>query len=410
VSRVELVPAHALRRGPASGDRPSPSLRALAAKGYRPFFLLAAAFAALVVPLWLLALLRVVNPDGYLGATIWHVHEMVFGFASAVIAGFLLTAVSTWTGRETLTGAPLLALAGLWVAGRVVLLAGLAVPAPLAAGIDLAFLPALAVAIGVPLVRTRNRRNFFALAVVGALFAVNLAMHLDVLGVLGGVRRRALLVGVDVVILLLAVIAGRVLPMFTRNATGAKDVRSHPSLDAAALAALTALTLLDAAAPQARVVPWLAGVAGALAAARAVHWGAWHARRAPLLWILHAGWAWVVVGLLLRAAPAIGLPAGESLATHALTVGAIGATTLGMMARVALGHGGHPLAAPRYAPVAFAMILLAAAVRVLLPLVWPGTYDGAIFGAGLAWTAAFVLYLVDYVPILATPRSDGQPG
>jgi uncharacterized protein involved in response to NO len=399
---------------PLHGDLPAPArpVLPLAAKGFRPFFLLAAAFAVAIVPAWLLVLSGAVHPDRYLGAVEWHAHEMVFGFCVAVVAGFLLTAVGNWTQRETLVGAPLLALAGLWVAGRVALFFAGALPRGVPAVVDLAFLPALGAVLARPLLAARNRRNFVMLAVLAVLFALDLAVHLDALGLAGtgAWRLRGSLVGVDVVVVLAGILGGRVFPMFTRNATGDDGVRSHPRLDRAAVAALAGLVAVDVAAPGRWVAGTVAALAAVLAVARAVHWVSRRAARIPLVWILHAGYAWLVVGLGLRAATELGAPVPISAAAHALTVGVLGSLTLGMMARVTLGHTGRPLVVPRSIVAAFALMQVAAIVRVAAGIALPSAYVAWMTVAGLCWSAAFALYLRANASALVSPRPDGKPG
>lgn len=399
------------------GAPPQPATRlrtgrtAVGAKGFRPFFLLAAAFASAIVPLWILVLAGAVRPPGWLDATSWHAHEMVLGFAVAVIAGFLLTAVGNWTQRETLVGAPLLGLAGLWGAGRLAMLLGGVLPRGLVALADLAFLPALIVGLARPLVAARNRRNVVMLGILGALFVANVVMHLAAAGAIGaGAARSASLAAIDVVVLVVSIIAGRVFPMFTRNATGVAAVRSLPRLDVLTIVGLAALTLVDVLLPAHAAGAVVAGVAALLSLARAAHWGTRHTARHPLLWILHAGYGWLVFGLLLRPLAAIVPAIPASLATHALTVGAIGSLTLGMMARVALGHTGRPLVAPRTATWAFGAITAAAVVRVVLPVLVPRWYLQELAVGGGLWTAAFLLYLVGYARVLLSSRADGKAG
>ena len=399
-----------LRRSASSAPSRNASL-ALAGKGFRPFFLLAAAFAVAIVPLWLFVLQGSIRPSAYLDATSWHAHEMIFGFVVAVIAGFLLTAVGNWTQRETAVGRPLLALAALWLLGRLAMSASAAIPHGLVALADLAFLPVLAVVLGRPLVATRNRRNFVMLGVLGALFLANLAMHFEALGVLpAGSARLASRVCVDLVLVLITIVAGRIFPMFTRNATGQLSIRSHPSLDAAAIGALVALTVSDAFAPGSRLSALIAGAAGLLAVCRAWHWGVRYSLKQPLLWVLHAGYAWLALGLLLRGLVGFQSSGFETLATHALTVGAIGTLCLGMMARVSLGHTGRLLVAPSSISVAFVAINIAAAVRVFVPLFAPGWYFGALVTAGVLWVTAFSAFLIAYTPMLLSPRVDGGAG
>jgi uncharacterized protein involved in response to NO len=382
------------------------------AKGFRPFFLLAAVYAVIMVPLWLAVVNGKLAPSTYLQPSVWHAHEMTWGFASAVVAGFLLTAVGNWTQRETATGALLAGLVLLWVAGRSAMLFAAALPRGVPAAVDLAFLPGLAIVLARPLLATNNRRNLMVVAILIALFAANLVVHSEGLGVLpSGSARGATLLSVDLIVLLILIISGRIFPMFTRNATGVAAIRSIPWLDRACVAAMAALLLVDALArPGDALSAILAGVVGLLAAARAVHWGARHSLRDPLLWVLHAGYAWVVVGLLLRgAAGVLGAPP-SSAATHALTVGAIGTLTLGMMARVALGHTGRQLVAPSSMTAACVAITLAALVRVLVPWLAPAHYAVGLFATGVLWVLAFAVFLVAYAPMLCRPRVDGRPG
>jgi uncharacterized protein involved in response to NO len=186
---------------------------AILAKGFRPFFLFAAAFAAAIVPLWLLILNGSIRATRYLEPSVWHAHEMIFGFVLAVIAGFLLTAVGNWTQRDTVLGKPLLMLVGLWLAGRFAVTISAALPRGLPALLDLAFLPALIFGLGRPLVAAKNRRNFVMLGILGALLLANLVVHLDALGVLPpGSARRASLVSIDLILLMILLISGRVFP------------------------------------------------------------------------------------------------------------------------------------------------------------------------------------------------------
>jgi uncharacterized protein involved in response to NO len=393
------------------GEPAAPPAVALLGKGFRPFFLLAAAFAIAIVPIWLFVVRGVVAPGPYVEPASWHAHEMVFGFLVAVIAGFLLTAVGNWTGRETAVGAPLGGLALLWIAGRVAMAFAAELPRGLPALVDLAFLPALAIALARPLLATKNRRNFVMIAILAALFVANLFVHAEGLGLAAaGSARRAALAGVDLVLLVALIIAGRVFPMFTRNATRVASIRSVRSLDVLTIAGMAALTALDVALPDSRTAAIFAGAVGVVAALRSMHWGARHSFGQPLLWILHTGYAWLALGLVLRAVAAFAGAVPASLATHALTVGAFGALTLGMMARVSLGHTGRTLAPPRPMTVAFAAINLAAFARAVVPIFAPAWYFEALVAAGTLWVVAFGLFLICYAPMLARPRVDGKAG
>lgn len=414
VSPTKPALASALRGPslPLQGRAPDPvaGTRPFAAKGFRPFFLLAGGFAALILPIWLLTLAGVLGPGRYLDAITWHAHEMVFGFTIAVIAGFLLTAVGNWTGRETLVGTPLLAASALWLAGRLAMAAGGWLPRGAPALIDLAFAPVLVVAIARPLFATKNRRNFVMVAVLLALWVGNLVVHLEALGLVHGWARRALITSIDVVVLLVVVISGRVVPMFTKNTTGLASVRGRPALDKVAIAAMLATVLLDATTTEPKLAGAAAGLTALAIVVRAWTWGTRSTARFPLLWILHAGNAWLAIGLGLRAVAAFTSAVPAVLATHALTVGAIGAFTLGMMARVGLGHTGRPLAVSPAVTGAFVLVTLAAAVRVGGPLLDVSWYRATVYAAGILWTLAFAIFVAVYTPVLTSPRPDGKPG
>lgn len=403
-----------VRTLPLFGSGPAPTSapgHAIVAKGFRPFFLLAAIFAGLAMPAWSLALTGRFHAPSYLDPISWHAHEMVFGFTAAVIAGFLLTAVGNWTQRETATGSALAGLVALWGAGRLAI--GLAdrLPAWTVAAVDLSFVPALALAIGRPIVLARNRRNVVVVLAVLVFWSANLAMHLDALGLVPGLRHRAALVAIDVVVLFMVLITGRVVAMFTRNATSDPRCRSLAWADRAAAVAVACVTVVDAAdatAPAVKAPVFI--VASLLVAGRAVHWGAGRTLRNPLLWILHVGHAWIIVGLALRAAAALTLALPDSLGMHAITAGAIGGLSLGMMARVTLGHTGRPLVLPARFSLAFGAVTVAALGRVAAPLLPPSAQLGVLVTSAMTWALAFASYAAVFAPILLAPRADGKPG
>jgi uncharacterized protein involved in response to NO len=371
------------------------------AKGFRPFFLAAGLFAASILPIWMLALLGVIDPGVHLDAIGWHAHEMLFGFATAVIAGFLLTAVGNWTARETSTGVPLAGLAALWLAGRVAQL--LPIPYVVVALVDLSFLPAVALSLAGPLVRAKNRRNYVMLAVLGALWVAEAMVFWPPL------RHRGLVLGLDVVTLLIVVLAGRVFPMFTRNGTGVDSIQGKPWLDGLAIASVLGVAVADLAVPATPLAAALAALASVLVVVRAVTWGTRHTGRIPLLWILHAGYAFIPLGLALRAASILTPAVPPSSSTHALTVGAVGCITLGMMSRVALGHTGRDLVVGRPMIAAFGALVLAALVRVAGPFA-AAAYRPSLFMSGVLWTLAFATFAAVFAPIVFAPRIDGKPG
>lgn len=372
---------------------------ALFSLGFRPFYLLAGAYAAAAVPLWALQYGGVLPR----GNPLWHAHEMLFGYAFAVIAGFLFTAVRNWTGRPTPAGAALAGVAALWVAARV--LAPVSLQAAGWAG--MAFAVAVAWGIGRPLVASGNRRNYFFIALMLALGAAGLALQ--------AWPRAALAIGLDLVLFIMAVMAGRVVPAFTNNAVAGAGARRVAAIERAALGSILALIALDAlgVAAEAAAPELLAAVvalaAAAAHAARLALWAPLATRGRPILWILHLSYGWIVVHLALRGLAGLGL-APAVLATHALTVGAIGGLTLGMMTRTARGHTARPLVAGPMEVAAYLLVQAAAAVRVLMPLAVPGWYVASVSLAAALWSAAFALFTIAFFPILTRPRLDGRPG
>lgn len=360
--------------------------------GLRPFYLLAGGYAAASVALWALQYAGALP-----GANVyWHAHEMLFGYAFAVIAGFLLTAVRAWSGRPTATGAALAGLAAVWISARLLALYSLS----LGAIADMLFAVGLAWAIGRPLVASNNRRNWFFLVLVVAIGLASLLFQTY--------PRLGVVLGLDLVLFIMAVIAGRVVPGFTNNAVPGAGARRIASLEKGALGALLLLLALDAL-----ELPAIAGAVAVVAAAlhgwRLALWAPLRAQGLPILWILHLSYGWVVMHLVLRGLAAFGLTT-PGLATHALTVGAIGGLTLGMMTRTARGHTGRPLAAGRAELVAYLLVQAAAVVRVLVPLAIPGAHAVSVGLSATLWSAAFAVFTAAYLPILARPRLDGRPG
>ncbi len=373
--------------------------------GFRPFYLLASLFSALSVLLWA-AQYSGFMPSAYLQGPLWHGHEMLFGFTIAVIAGFLLTAVRAWTGQPTPTGVPLMALAGLWVLGRVLVLTPFATAA---AVVNAVFPVALAVAIGIPLARSRNVRNYFFVGLLTLMGGLILALHLALQGVFELPPRLGLLLGLDVVLFIMVVMGGRVIPMFTNNGVPGAGATRDPMVEKLALGAVLLLFVVDLLPGHPAVVAGIALIGAIAHGVRLYLWRPWRTRAAPLVWILHAAYAWIVMHLVLRGLSGLELLA-ESFAIHALTVGAIGGLTLGMMTRTARGHTARPLVADGFELAAFLLVQAAAVIRVLGGMVWPGLYVASVQVSGLLWAAAFGLYAVRYWPVLSRPRLDGKPG
>jgi uncharacterized protein involved in response to NO len=376
---------------------------AVLSAGFRPFFLLAGVWSALAVPVWLFAYAGGLPLPGALPALVWHVHEMVFGFAFAAAAGFLLTAIPNWTGRLPLRGAPLAVLALLWLAGRAALLLSAHLGAGIAALVDLAFPAALMSVVARELVAGRNWRNLPMLAALALLFTGSLLVHLHALGLaytaLIGNR-----LGVATLLMLIALVGGRIVPSFTRNwlakqRPGGKMPAPSGRIDVAALAAAFAALAAWVAAPDAAVTPWLAVAAGLALGLRLSRWRGLATVREPLLFVLHAGYGWLAFGLLLVGVNGLApfLPPGAAL--HSLTVGAVGTMTLAVMTRATLGHSGRALVADRATTLAYVLVSLAALLRLGAPL-GGEAFLALTLAAGAAWSSAFLLFASAYGRLL----------
>ncbi len=384
---------------------PPPRGFALLQLGFRPFYLLASVFSAISIALWALQFSDWIAQP-YLKGPIWHAHEMLFGFALAVVVGFLFTAGRNWSGRPTPTGLPLAALAVLWVAGRVLVLTpyGWA-----AAVVNAAFPLAAAIALAVPFIAAGLRRNYFFVALLVLLSCAEMAVHLNQLNVLQVPPWLGIQIGLDALLFIMAVMGGRVIPMFTNNGVpGARAVR-HPWVEKAALGSVLLLLALDASQVQGA---WLAALAGVCAVAHLIRWLLWQPWKTlgtPLVWVLHLAYAWIALHLAMRGLSAIGWLA-PSLSAHALTVGAAGGLIMGMMTRTARGHTGRPLRADRWDIACYVLVSAAAVVHVGLPWLSAQYTVHAVLCSAALWSAGFGLYAIVYWPVLMRPRLDGKPG
>ncbi len=398
-----VLPGAALRQ-PEEG-LPRAREFALWRLGFRPFYLLASIFAALSIALWALQFSGVLGRP-YLSGALWHAHEMLFGFALAVVVGFLLTAGRAWSNRPTPTGPALALLAALWLVARVLVLTPFGWAAAIA---NTAFPLAAAVALAIPFYASRNRRNYFFVGLLILMALAALTVHLAQLQVIALPGWLGIQVGLDVLLFVMAVMAGRVMPMFTNNGVPGARANSRPALDKVALGSLVALLGADALAVDGPALAALVGIGAAAHLARWWLWQPWTTRRAPIVWVLHVAYFWIPVHLALRAAAALGLIA-TSIAVHALTVGAAGGLIIGMMTRTARGHTGRPLRADSVDVTCYGLVLGAAIVRVGVPLVAPGETLHAVLVSAALWSAGFALYAIRYWPVLSRPRLDGKPG
>jgi uncharacterized protein involved in response to NO len=366
-------------------------------------------FAVLAIPAWLTMYSFGVSPIRGLPAQYWHAHEMTFGFIPAAIAGFLLTAVPSWTGARGFSGAPLVLITFAWIAGRVAFSA-MDVLAPwVVVLLDLSFLPVLAALLAPPLLRARNR-NTPMLAVITALWLSDAMFlrawtHQDAFLAL-----RSLRVGIDIVLTLLTVIGGRIIPSFTANALRrggeAVEIAHGKALELVIVPLMIAVIVVDAWRPDSRLSGFVAAVVAVAQALRLLGWHGTRTRRDPILWILHIAYAWLPIGFGLKALwLLLGVP-WAAYWLHALTVGALATMILAVMSRVALGHTGRELRVESSVAGAYLLLTGGALVRVFGASLVPGHYLPVLTISGLLWTAAFAVFLVVYAPILSRPRVD----
>lgn len=373
--------------------------------GFRPFYLLAAVFSAISVPLWLASYFGVLPTTLQVGLG-WHMHEMVFGFAVAVVVGFLFTAGRAWTGLDTPRGVHLMALAALWLAGRIALYAA---PGVVAAVIDWLFLPLAAWPLVLVLQRAGNHRNLFLVGLLALLALANGLYHAASFGWLALSPVAPLQAAILLIVVMESVIGARVIPMFTRNGAPGSTPVSSPKR---ALAAVALMVVAGAS--------WLAGLPGVVTAplalcaagvslANLLAWQPQRTLRVPLLWILHLSYAWIGIGFVLLALASLQL-VSASAAFHALAVGSMAGLVIGMITRTTLGHTGRPLNAGRAEACMYWLVQLGAVARLLAAMGPASLMLPALVAAGVLWSLAFMLYAVTYAPYLWRARVDGKEG
>ncbi|SDC61946.1 uncharacterized protein involved in response to NO [Cupriavidus sp. YR651] len=389
---------------PDAGYRGLPVL----ALGFRPFYLLAAAFGALAIAAWVAIYAGWWQPAAqpWMGAMAWHAHEMVFGFSAAVVVGFLFTAGKNWTGLQTPQGTWLGALAGIWVLARVLMWTG---PAWAAIAVDVAFLPLCSLTFYRILRRANSQRNFGLAIALGVMGALNIGFHVAMATGHIGAAFHASEAATGLVAIFVTVIGGRVIPMFTANAIPGVRIRRVAAVEKAVIG-LTLLAIIAHAvqAPALMTATLALGAAGAHGI-RLAGWDPLRTWRKPIVSILHLAYAFLPIGFALIGGAALGW-LDASTALHALTVGVIGCAIMAMVTRTALGHTGRRLETGRMEHLAYLCIALSALVRVAVPIWLPAFKTHAIAAAGLFWVIAFLLYLVKYTPYLLRPRIDGKEG
>jgi uncharacterized protein involved in response to NO len=374
--------------------------------GFRPFFLFGAAWTVLQIAVWSAYQAGGLDWLPLSAPTIWHAHEMIFGYTIAIIAGFLLTASQNWTGIPGVKGGRLLGLVAIWGLARLfsffwesnLLLFAL---------VDLSFLPLFALALVPYLWQKRQRNNWVFFPVLGAYFLLNLFIHLNLLGVSSFPARSCLYGAVYLTIAVIGLIGGRVLPFFTRAVLPDAGACSLPWLEKACAGALIAFSIVGTFWEFSREEAFFALLAATLHGARWILWRPWRAWSVPVLFVLHAGYFWLPLGLFLKGLSTLGyLP--PSAALHALTAGCIGTMIYGMITRVALGHSGRPIRPKPVVVGGYFLIWAAALVRVAGPLLLPALAVGSFVASGALWMLAHLIFLAVYAPFLLQPRADGR--
>ena len=384
------------------------SWEAFLSLGFRPFYIAGAAYAAISVPLWVASIIGIVGINGPLDGVLWHSHELIFGFAVAILIGFLYTAVQNWTGRKTPNGLVLGGLLGMWLAARILLFVGSGPLGSLGQIIDLLFLPLAALGIAIPLYQAKNTRNYFTVALLLVLAVGNGLFHAIALDMISYDGADVFLWAVDVFAIFITVIGGRIIPLFTNNALGVRRaVRSQRLEDVIGLGMVLLLVSdiyygLTYEAATVRAVGLLV-----LAGLHFFKMGLWQPQITwgkPILWILPVSYAWLPIALLLRAGALLDMPWDQVLAVHAITVGSMAGMMLAMMTRSALGHSGRPLV-PTWVEIAiYYLIVASAAVRVFGILLYPEGYFVVLGVSALCWVGAFGLFTGRYWGIVTRPR------
>jgi uncharacterized protein involved in response to NO len=339
---------------------------------------------------------------------LWHGHEMIFGYATAVISGFILTAVPNWTGARRVAGTPLALLVLLWLAGRAAMWFSGFLPAALVAALDMAHLPALILLVALGLFVRPAPRNLVFLLLLTLLVGANAAVHAEWLGLTENSAAGGLAFGLMTISLLVVIIGGRVVPSFTRNAlmreSGMQSLpRSFPVLDRAAILASALLVACYLPALPGFVTGAIALAAALLNGARLAFWRSAAVLGEPILWSLHIAYAWIAVGYAALASAHLTGSPHETAALHIIAIGAIGGMTLAVMTRAALGHTGRPLSVSRPIAIAYGLIAVAAAVRGFGPGLLPSHYFALIFLSGGLWISGFAIFAIGYCSILTGP-------
>ncbi len=374
-------------------------------RGFRPFFLLGAVYSVLMLVIWGAHYAGFIDPPEHLFDFVsWHVHEMIYGYTIAIIAGFLLTAVSNWTARAPVRHLHLLGLCFIWIAGRVVVNFDLGLPSWSIYLIAASFLPALAISLSIPLWKSRNKRNFVFLGLLTILYSTQLLFFVQE-------SREPLYIAIMMIMVMISLIGGRVIPAFTVAALRRRgeEAKQTPQmkLDIFSLISLIVTAICMVVSPY-TILLFVTAIISTII--HIIRMRRYHSKRIlndPMVWILHVGYAWLILGLFLLSLSGLNV-VSMSIALHALTAGAIGSMTLGMMCRVTLGHTGRNLVTTKLTLFIFLAIQISALLRVFGVMLLPEFSEFIIVMSALIWSLCFSVYIWIYAPMLLQARPDSK--
>ena len=381
---------------------------ALFALGFRPFFLLAAFSAPVLILLWLLHLSGKITLSGYYTPTGWHAHEMLFGYTVAVIAGFLLTAAGNWTGIKMVNGWRLVLLAVIFLLGRFAPFIP-DLPYWIIAALDWAFLPIVAFILAIPVIQAKQWSNFIFIPLLLMMAAANLAVHLSALQIIDSSIVTGSRAMVYLIVLLIVIMGGRVIPFFTERGVHGVTTTKWNWIERLSPISIILVAIADVTYVDGIIMGYLAMFAAIIHFIRLAGWYSNKIWQVPLVWVLQVAYSWFVIGFILKGLMIFNL--SENLFSyHAFTVGGIGIMTLGMMARVSLGHTGREMKLNNWMVLSFILINIAALTRVILPILFTENYLQFIQVSGWLWVSSFVIFAVVYTSMWLSPRVDGREG
>lgn len=379
--------------------------------GFRPFFLGAGSFAVIAMTIWMGIYLNVWSmPLLNIETITWHAHEMLFGYALAVIAGFLLTAVKNWTGQQTIHGYKLTALFLIWASARLFPLLNIGT-IEIVALLDCSFLLLTSIAIAIPIIKVKQWIQIGILSKLVLMLIANIVYYAGLLGFMEYGERIGIYSCLYLIVALIFVMGRRVIPFFIeKGVTETVNLTNRKWLDISSMILFVGLWVFDVLYIHTETAGILAGVLFMLHSIRLIDWHTKALWRSPMLWVLYIAYSFLTLGFALKVA-SVWFGVSTFLSIHAFAVGGIGIITLGMMSRVTLGHTGHNVQQPpRGLAIAFLLLFFGTISRVIFPLLLPSQYTMWIIVSQALWICAFGLFVIIFIPILTKPRVDGQPG